>query len=57
MAEKAATELDSVGAAAKEARTEARGYQEEFRQVKLIAGGKPYLLQSVFGGNKFALLT
>jgi hypothetical protein len=42
---------------AKEARTEARGYQEELRQVRLIADGKPYLLQSIFGGNRFALLT
>lgn len=51
------TELTSLRSAAKEARTEARGYQEELRQVKLIADGKPYLLQSVFGGNRFALLT
>jgi hypothetical protein len=52
-----ATELTSLGSAAKEARTEARGYQEELCQVKLIVGGKPYLMQSVFGGNRFALLT
>jgi hypothetical protein len=52
-----AAELTSLAAAAKEARTEARGYQEELSQVKLIVDGKPYLLQSVFGGNRFALLT
>ena len=52
-----AAELTSLGLAAKEARTEARGYQEELRQVKLIVDGKPHLLQSVFGGNRFALLT
>ena len=46
-----------MGMVAKEARTEARGCQEELRQVKLIADGKPYLLQSVFGGNRFAFLT
>ena len=42
---------------AKEARTEACGYQEELCQVRLIADGKPYLLQCVFGGNRYALLT
>ena len=52
-----AAELTSLGSAAKEARTEARGYQEELRQVRLSADGKPYLLQSVFGGNMFAFLT
>ena len=52
-----AAELTSLGSVAKEVRTEARGYQEELRQVKLIADGKPYLLQSVFGGNRFAFLT
>ena len=52
-----ATELTSLRSAIQEAKTEARGHREELRQVKLIADGNPYLLQSVFGGNRFALLT
>ena len=40
-----------------EARTDARGTREELRQAAQIANGKKYLLQSVFGGNRFALLT
>jgi hypothetical protein len=34
-----------------------RGVQEELCQAAQIANGKKYLLQSVFGGNRFALLT
>ena len=41
----------------REARTETRGAKEELRQVKQIANGKQYLLQSVFGGQRFKLLT
>jgi hypothetical protein len=52
-----AAKLTSLGAVAKEVWTEARGYQEELHQVRLIANAKPYLLQSIFGGNRFALLT
>ena len=33
-----------------------RGVREELRQAAQIANGKKYLLQSVFGGNRFALL-
>ena len=39
-----------------EARMEARGVREELRQVAQITNGKKYLLQSVFGGNRFDLL-
>jgi hypothetical protein len=52
-----ASELTSLKSAIKEEGVKARGHEEELRQVKLIADGKPYLLQSVFGGNRFALLT
>ena len=51
-----ATKLSSVRAAIQEARSEARGAREELHQVRLIEDGKSYLLQSVFGGNRFALL-
>ena len=40
-----------------EARIEARGVREVLCQVGQIADGKKYLLQSMFGGNRFALLT
>ena len=40
-----------------EARTKVQCVWEELRQVGKIANGKKYLLQSVFGGNAFALLT
>jgi chromosome segregation ATPase len=40
-----------------EARTDARGVREELRQAAQIANGKKYLVQSVFGGNRFPLLT
>ena len=39
------------------ARTEVQGVREELRQVGRIANGKKYLVQSVFRGNRFALLT
>ena len=42
---------------AKEARTESRAAREEIKQAEQIAVGKPFLLQSKFGGQKYALLT
>lgn len=41
---------------AKEARTESRGACEEIKQAKQIKAGKPFLLQSIFGGQRYALL-
>ena len=40
-----------------EARTNTRAIREELRQATQISYGKKYLLQSVFGGNRSALLT
>ena len=51
------SELSKVNQEFQEARMEVRGAREELRQVKQIVDGKPYLLQSVFGGQKFALHT
>ena len=42
---------------AKEAWTESRSAREEIRQAEQIAAGKTFLLQSVFGGQRYALLT
>ena len=42
---------------AKEARTESRSAREEIRQARQIAAGKAFLLQSIFGGQRYALLT
>nr|XP_020166448.1 fibrous sheath CABYR-binding protein-like [Aegilops tauschii subsp. strangulata] len=42
---------------AKEAWVESRSAREEIRQVKQIAAGKAFLLQSIFGGQRYALLT
>ena len=42
---------------AKEARTESQSAREEIRQAEQIAVGKPFLLQSIFGGQRYALLT
>ena len=42
---------------AKEARTESRAAREEIKQAEQIAAGKPFLLQSKFGSQKYALLT
>ena len=42
---------------AKEARIESRSAREEIRQAKQIAAGKAFLLQSIFGGQRYALLT
>ena len=52
-----AADLTKALQEAKEARTEARGAREEIRQAKQIAAGKPFLLQSIFGGQGYALLT
>ena len=41
----------------KEARVESRSAHEEIRQAKQIAASKAFLLQSVFGGQRYALLT
>ena len=42
---------------AKEARTESRAAREEIKQAEQIAAGKPFLLQSKFGSQKYVLLT
>nr|XP_040251756.1 protein WEAK CHLOROPLAST MOVEMENT UNDER BLUE LIGHT-like 1 [Aegilops tauschii subsp. strangulata] len=42
---------------AKEARTESRAAREEIKQAQQIVAGKPFLLQSKFGSQKYALLT
>ena len=42
---------------AKEARTESQASLEEIRQADQIAAGKPFLLQTKFGSQKYALLT
>jgi DNA repair exonuclease SbcCD ATPase subunit len=42
---------------AEEGRTESRAAREEIRQAGQIAAGKPFLLQSKFGSQKYALLT
>ena len=41
---------------AKEARPESRAAREEIKQADQIAAGKPFLLQSIFGGRRYALL-
>ena len=41
----------------KEARSESRSAREEIHQVRQIAAGKAFLLQSIFGGQRYALLT
>ena len=51
--EKSTTQASDLAKAlqeAKEARTEARCAREEIRQAEQIAAGKPFLLQSIFGG-------
>nr|XP_020146712.1 tropomyosin-2-like [Aegilops tauschii subsp. strangulata] len=42
---------------AKEARSESRAAREEIKQAEQIAAGKPFLLQSKFDNQKYALLT
>ena len=50
-------ELTKALQEAKEARTESRAAREEIKQAEQIAAGKPFLLQSKFGSQKYALLT
>jgi chromosome segregation ATPase len=52
-----ATKLANIKTEIQEAWSETRCTEEELRQVKQIANGKQYLLQSVFGGHRFVLLT
>ncbi|KAI5021629.1 hypothetical protein ZWY2020_058359 [Hordeum vulgare] len=52
-----AAELSKISSELKSERVERRFLEEEMRQAKKIADGKPYLLQCVFGGNRFAFLT
>jgi DNA repair exonuclease SbcCD ATPase subunit len=52
-----AAELAKALQEAKEARTESRAAREEIRQSEQIAAGKPFLLQTIFGGPRYALLT
>src|SRR5215216_5268122 len=51
-----AAELAKALQEAKEARTESRAAHEEIKQAKQIAAGKPFLLQSKFGDQRYALL-
>ena len=55
--EKRPSQVSVVETELQEARTEALGVREKLRQVRQIANGKKYLSQSVFRGNRFALLT
>ena len=49
--------LDKALLDSKEARSESRGAHEEIQQARQIAAGKAFLLQSIFGGQRYALLT
>ena len=51
------TELSKALQEAKEARVESRSACEEIRKAKQIAAGKAFLLQSIFGGQWYRLLT
>ena len=51
-----AAELTKALQEAKEARSESRAAREEIKQAEQIAAGKPFLLQSIFGGRRYALL-
>ena len=51
-----AAELDKALLEVKEARSEYRAAREEIRQAGEIAAGKPFLLQTKFGGQRYALL-
>ena len=42
---------------AKEAWSESRSAREEIRQARQIAAGKAFILQSMFGGQRYAFLT
>lgn len=41
----------------KSERVESQFFEEQVRQSKKIADGKPYILQCAYGGNMFAFLT
>ena len=51
-----ATELAKALEEAKEARSKSRATREEVRQAGQIAAGKPFLLQTKFGDQRYALL-
>nr|XP_020181257.1 endonuclease MutS2-like [Aegilops tauschii subsp. strangulata] len=51
------TELTKALNEAKAARVESRSAREENHQVKQIAVGKAFLLQSIFGGHRYDFLT
>ena len=51
-----AAELAKALQEAKEARTESRAAREEIKEAEQIAASKPFLLQSIFGGRRYALL-
>lgn len=51
-----AADLTKALQAAKEARSESRAAREEIKQAGQIAAGKPFILQSIFGGRRYALL-
>ena len=51
-----AAELTKALQDAQEARSESRAAREELRQAGQIAAGKPFLLQSKFGDQRYALL-
>ena len=58
--EKTTTQVAELAKAlneAKEARTASWSAREEILQAEQIAAGKPFLLQSIFGGQRYALLT
>ena len=51
------TELAKALHDAKEARIESQSAREEIHQARQIAAGKAFLLQSAFGGQRYALMT
>ena len=52
-----ATDLAKALQEAEEGRAKSRAAHEEIKQAEQIAAGKPFLLQSIFGGQRYALLT
>ena len=50
------TDLDKALQEAREARSKSRAAREEIRQAGEIAAGKPFLLQTKFGDQKYAPL-
>ena len=51
-----AIELAKALQEAKEAQSKSRAAREEIRQAGQIAAGKPFLLQTKFGDQRYALL-